>query len=67
VRRASITVEPRIIAVKGYVRDVLRDAGMKPIPVAKRGFLLDRHRMADAVAALENAGYAVTVVEAVIE
>lgn len=67
MRRASITVEPRIIYVRGYVRDVLRDAGMKPLAAGKRGFMLDRTRLADSVAALERAGYGVTIAETACE
>lgn len=65
MRRATVTVEARIIFVRGFVRDVLRAAGLKPIAAGKRGFMLDRDRLGDSVAVLERAGYAVTVVESV--
>ena len=64
--RATITTELTTIAVRGYVRDVLRGAGLKPM-YARRGWILDRHRQADALAALERAGYVVTLTEAVAE
>lgn len=63
-KRATITIDGAIIVVRGYVRDVLRAAGLKPIQNV-RGFLLDRHRLPDVVAALEAAGYVVTVSEVV--
>lgn len=62
MRRATITTEPTTIAVRGYVRDVLRDAGLKPM-FARRGWVLDLRRLPDALAALERAGYVVKVVE----
>lgn len=65
---ASITHDSaaRVFRVKGYgVRDVLRAAGMKPIQTVG-GFLLDLYRLPDAVAALEHAGYRVSMREGVV-
>lgn len=68
-RYAGITYDcaAQVMVVKGYgVRDVLRSAGMKPMRRAAGGFLLDLHRLADAMAALEHADYRVSVREGAV-
>ena len=62
MRRATITTESTTIAVRGYVRDVLRTAGLKPM-WAQRGWILDLWRLPDALAALELAGYVVIITD----
>ena len=61
---ASITVDGGVFLVRGYVRDTLRSAGLKPIwSGAGRGWVLDVHTMPDALASLEHAGFHVTTRE----
>lgn len=61
---AAIVVDDRVILVRGYVRDTLRSAGLRPIwSGSGRGWLLDVHKMPDATALLEDAGFHVTVRE----
>ena len=60
-RSAVVVVDTDVITVRGYeVRDTLRRARMRPIHVVTTGgWMLDRKRLGDAVAALERAGHAV--------
>ena len=62
---AWITTEDdrAVFVVKGRgCADVLRRDGLKPMwSVSRRGFVLDLHRLPDAVASLEWAGYVVRV------
>ena len=60
--RANVTVDDKVIVVRGYVRDVLRGAGLKPMYAGdSRGWVLDHGRLPDTLAALELAGFTVTV------
>jgi hypothetical protein len=58
---AVVVVDAAVITVRGHqVRDCLRRARMRPIYVHGRdaqGWVLDRRRLGDAVAALERGGY----------
>lgn len=58
----TVTVDGKVIIVRGYVRDILRSAGLKPLwSSVTKGFVLDVGKMPDALAALEYAGLRVTV------
>ena len=58
----SVTVDGRVILVRGRVRDVLRRAGLKPLwSAVTRAFVLDVGKMPDALAALERAGFRIDV------
>jgi hypothetical protein len=69
-RNAAVLVEDTTITVKGYVADVLLAARFKPLFVSTvGGFMVDRRkrgldRLPDLLAALDAAGYHVTVTEA---
>lgn len=65
-RTAKVSVESRVIVVTGWqVARVLTDAGLKPIYAGTvKGWMLDRHRLGDVLAALENKGIVVDVGEA---
>ena len=67
VRRAAILVDEDTITIKGpAIFDTLRPVGIRPIFAGTvGGWMLHRRRLPDALAALEAAGYRVTVVEGV--
>ena len=58
---AVVVVDAETITVRGpQVRECLRHARMRPIYVGtSQGWMLDRRRLPDALAALQRASYAV--------
>ena len=63
-RPATVTLDGRVILVRGRVRDELRNAGLKPLwSAVTRAWVLDVRKMPDALAALDHAGIRVVVKE----
>jgi hypothetical protein len=61
-RPVTVTVDGRVILVRGRVRDALRRAGLKPVwSAVTRAFVLDVDKMPDTLAALDHAAFHVTV------
>jgi hypothetical protein len=65
-RRATVHADADTVVIRGRgVRDVLRRASMKPLYAGTiQGWMLDRRRLDDALAALDRAGYAVMLEDA---
>lgn len=67
VRRAAVLVDEDTITIKGpAIFETLRPARLRPIYVGGQlgGWVLDRRRLPDVLAALDAAGYVVRIVEA---
>jgi hypothetical protein len=63
-RPVTVTVDGRVILIRGRVRDTLRSVGLKPLwSAVTRAFVLDVGKLPDALAALQHAGLSVDVRE----
>lgn len=62
--RISITLDGRIAVIRGWrAVDLIRDAGCKPLYAGTvGGWMIDRHRLGDLLAYLEQRSIAVTVI-----
>ncbi|GAA1543527.1 hypothetical protein [Nocardioides humi] len=67
-RRITVTLDGRVAIFRGWrVAELIKDAGAKPIfsrsAGSAGGWMIDRHRLGDVLAYLEQRGLAVTVDE----
>ncbi|MBM0128058.1 hypothetical protein [Pimelobacter simplex] len=62
-RRITVTIDGRVAIFKGWqVAALLKEAGTKPIYAGTvAGWMIDRHRLADVLAYLDERNIAVTI------